>query len=378
MSLAKKEKFDVVIVGAGAAGVGMGSLLRLLGVKKFILLERQEVGASFGKWPREMNFITPSFPGHGFGMLDLNAVVPNTSPGHIFKSEHPDGQSYRIYLKSVAAHFELPVRTGVDVTGIVPLPAGGLDIETDNGTIRSRFVIWAAGEYQYPSLDAFPGSEHCIHNSAVASWRDIKGEDVVVIGGFESGIDAAVNLAALGKKVSVYDREEAWKGESSDPSCSLSPYTSRRLISAVDTGLLTLNGNSDIKGVKKTDGGYVVSNGRKRLFTSSPPILATGFKSSLVLARNLFEWEEKENYPLLTEKDESTITPGLFLTGPNVRHGELIFCFIYKFRQRFAVIASELAGRLGRRKLDESVLDFYREKGMFLDDLSCCGDECQC
>lgn len=378
MNSAKKEKFDVVIVGAGAAGVGMGSLLRLLGLRKFILLERHEVGASFGKWPREMNFITPSFPGHGFDMLDLNAVVPNTSPGHIFKLEHPDGQSYRIYLKSVATHFELPVRTGVDVARIEPRQAGSFDIQTNKGAIRSRFVIWAAGEYQYPALDAFPGSEHCIHNSAVSSWRDIKGGDVVVIGGFESGIDAAVNLTALGKKVSVYDREEAWKSESSDPSCSLSPYTSRRLISAVDSGRLTLSGNSGIGDVKKTDGGYILSNGAKKLFTSNPPVLATGFKSSLVMVRDLFEWEEKESYPLLTEHDESTVTPGLFLTGPNVRHGELIFCFIYKFRQRFAVIASELAERLGRRKLDESVLDFYRRKGMFLDDLSCCGDECEC
>jgi hypothetical protein len=92
----------------------------------------------------------------------------------------------------------------------------------------------------------------------------------------------------------------------------------------------------------------------------------------------LFEWKDKENYPMLNEHDESTITPGLFLIGPNVRHDDLIFCFIYKFRQRFAVVAKEISSRLRKRKTDTSVLDFYREKGMFLDDMSCCGNDCRC
>ena len=32
--------------------------------------------------------------------------------------------------------------------------------------------------------------------------------------------------------------------------------------------------------------------------------------------------------PLLNQVDESTKTPGLFLVGPAVRHGELSFCFV--------------------------------------------------
>ena len=67
-----------VIVGAGAAGIGCGVVLKDLGLERFTILERHQVGASFSRWPEEMNFITPSFPSHGFGLLDLNAVTLKT------------------------------------------------------------------------------------------------------------------------------------------------------------------------------------------------------------------------------------------------------------------------------------------------------------
>ena len=53
------NQFDVIVVGAGAAGVGMGVVLQDLGVTNFTLLERHEVGASFRRWPQEMRFISP-------------------------------------------------------------------------------------------------------------------------------------------------------------------------------------------------------------------------------------------------------------------------------------------------------------------------------
>ena len=47
--------------------------------------------------------------------------------------------------------------------------------------------------------------------------------------------------------------------------------------------------------------------------------------------------------PLLNDVDESTKTPGLFLVGPAVRHQHMSLCFVYKFRQRFGVVADEIA-----------------------------------
>ena len=77
----------------------------------------------------------------------------------------------------------------------------------------------------------------------------------------------------------------------------------------------------------------------------------------------------------MCDEDESSHTPGLFVTGPMVRHDAAIFCFIYKFRQRFAVVANAIAKRL---VVDPEPLEKYRKKQMFLDDLSCCGEECEC
>ena len=81
-----------------------------------------------------------------------------------------------------------------------------------------------------------------------------------------------------------------------------------------------------------------------------------------------------QNSPLLTEEDESTKTPGLFLVGPAVRHGELSFCFVYKFRQRFGVVADAICKGLGHDTA--AAVEQARKMNMFLDDFSCCKSAC--
>ena len=67
--------------------------------------------------------------------------------------------------------------------------------------------------------------------------------------------------------------------------------------------------------------------------------------------------------------------PGVFLVGPTVRHGEHSFCFVYKFRQRFGIVANAICRGLGRRDTDISV-GICRKQNMFLDDLKCCEGTC--
>ena len=370
------RSFDIVVVGAGAAGVGLGVTLRHLGIENFVILDRADVGASFLRWPRQTRFITPSFNSNQFGALDLNTVCPHTSPAYSLGVEHPTGAEYAGYLQGVAEYYDLPVETGVDVRSVATgTRHKGFRVETSRGEVRARFVVWAGGEVQYPRTNGFDGAELCLHNSKVTSWDDLGGDERCIIGGSESGADAAVALAASGRRAVVFDREEPWERTGPDPSQLLAPFTKARLNSAVDSGRVTLRGGCAVLEVRRKDNGYRLAlDDGVVVDCVEKPILASGFVGSASLVRSLFEWRA-DGFPLLTEHDESTVTKGLFLVGPQVRQGDVIFCFIYKFRQRFAVVANQIARRL---RVSAKPLEEYRRYGMYLDDLSCCGDDCVC
>ncbi len=362
-----------VIVGAGAAGIGIARALQEIGVP-FVILERHDVGGSFRRWPSEMRFITPSFPSNSFGTLDLNSIAVGTSPAFTLGCEHPTGSQYANYLVSVVDYFDLPVKTGIDVLSVTPRPTGGFELETSVGQMNAQTIIWAAGEFQYPRQTLFPGAQHCVHNSRVKSWKRLTGDDFVVIGGYESGVDAAVHLANAGKRVTVLERNAVWNSDDSDPSITLSPFTWDRLMETPDDRI-ELHDEVEVERVEKQRGQYaVVAASGEKFVTKRKPILATGFDGSVRLVRDHFDWRD-DGFPLLNSVDESTLAPGLFLVGSLVRHERLVFCFIYKFRQRFGVVANEIGRRMG---IDTAALQKYRFWGMYLDDLSCCGSECVC
>jgi len=374
MNRQNQSCFDVLVIGAGAAGIGVGIALKHAGVENFLIIDRHRVGASFDRWPAETRFITPSFPTNSIGMLDLNSVAIGVSPAFSLGVEHPTGQEFASHLRDVAKHFELPIQPGVDVRRIT-LDGDRFVIETGERQMYAKHLIWAAGEFQYPRLNGFVGAEHCVHTSQIKSYEALTGDDWVIIGGYESGVDAAYHLAANDRKVKLFDKGCPWKDESSDPSVALSTYSLERMTEEFFEAAVELFPHSPIQAVRKFDSDYEVKLIDGRHFTTKqPPILATGFEGSTKLVRDLFEARE-DGYPLLSTNDESTITPGMFLCGPSVRHEQHVFCFIYKYRQRFAVVAKAIATRLG---LPAEELEMYRKWGMYLDDLSCCGEECAC
>ena len=367
------ELHDAIIVGAGAAGVGVAIALSHAGVENFLLIDRKEVGSSFESWPDETRFITPSFPSNSIGMLDLNSIAVGVSPAFSMRVEHPTGSEFAKHLQDLASFFELPLQENTDVKSIEKKD-GIFHVVTDEGTFISNNVIWAAGEYQYPQMRGFTGSELCRHTSTVPNYGQLEGDDFLIIGGYESGFDAAYHLAKRGCKVHLFDKESPWNEESSDPSISLSTFSFERMRDPTFEENVKLFAQTPIRSVTLNDGIYEVTTADFQTFQSKQqPLLASGFDGSHRFVSDFFE-QRDDGFPLLSDRDESTIVPGMFLAGPSVRHGSLIFCFIFKYRQRFGIVAEAIASSIGIPT--DEFIDAYRSWGMYLDDLSCCGQEC--
>lgn len=371
--MAPSPTLDALVVGAGPAGIGTALALAAVENLTFGVLERGRIGQTFLDWPTQQTFLTPSFTGNGFGATDLNAVHPETSPAFSLGADYLTGAQYAKYLRSVVKHFRVPVMDDNEVIA-VQRHTSGFEVLSARGPVVARSLVWAGGEFSEPLSPRMPGSAHTDHSRSPEAWEPRQG-DVVVIGGYESGIDIACHHVSAGATVTVVDDEHPWDaGTGSDPSFRLAPRSRQRLNEATTTGRLRLV-EARAVGVKQDADGYTVRLGDGQALPSTTrPIAATGFGAGLGPVDHLFA-ARPDGWPALDDDDQSTVTPGLFLSGPAVRHGGLKFCFIYKFRQRFAHIARVIGERAGK---DTGALEAWRKAGMLTDDLSCCGVECAC
>lgn len=364
---------DAIVIGAGPAGIGTALALAAVEDLTFGVLERGQIGQTFVDWPTDQTFLTPSFTGNGFGATDLNAVHPETSPAFSLGVDYPTGAQYARYLRSVVKHFRVPVLDQSDVTAVAQHEQG-FELQCSRGPVLARSVVWAGGEFHDPLDPRVSGGGLIDLARTTEAWLPRSGR-VIVIGGYESGIDIACHHVEHGADVTVVDRSTPWDaGTGSDPSFRLAPRSRIRLQSATATGRLRLV-DAHARGVKRAGDEWVVSldNGT-RVGADSRPIAATGYGPGLGPVGHLFA-TRPDGWPELDTDDQSTLAPGLFLSGPAIRHGGLKFCFIYKFRQHFAHIARVIGER---SKKDTGGLDAWRSAGMLTDDLSCCGVECAC
>lgn len=365
----------ITIIGAGAAGIGMGVALKQLGCQDFQILERGEIGESFQNWPMETRFITPSFTSNGFGMPDLNAVSMETSPAYTIGTEHLSGPQFSKYLRLVAKTYELPIYTKTRVVDILP-NIDGYTIVTDHETIATKYLIMAVGQYTFPKLTDHP--ENIIHYSQVHSWQNIDSKNQVIVGGNESGVDAAIHLAQLGHKILMITENTGLRATSADPSIRLAPYTRHRFLDLPKNTAdnITLQENISLQSVTQKDQQYhlLFADGRT-ITTPDKPIVCTGFNPGALASWPQF-FESNKGDIILNNVDESTVAKNIFVIGPDVRHQDAIFCYIYKFRQRFGVIINEIAQREGWDI--GNFVAVNRANSFYLDDCSACDVTCNC
>ncbi|MEY2513670.1 MAG: putative flavoprotein involved in transport [bacterium] len=202
------EHNDVVVVGAGHAGLAVSHELTQAGVSH-VVLEKGQIGLSWrGLWD-------------SFCLMTPNWNV--RLPGLRCDEHDPDAFMHRddvvAFLERYAARFHAPVSEGVDVTGLHAATGGGLLLETSAGEIAARTVVVCSGAYQRPwrpaAASALPA--HPLQIDA-CDYRDPSGLPagaVLVVGSGQSGCQIAEECCEAGRDVFV--------------ACGRAPWVSRRI-----------------------------------------------------------------------------------------------------------------------------------------------------
>ncbi|RAZ86984.1 pyridine nucleotide-disulfide oxidoreductase [Mesorhizobium hawassense] len=187
------RRADVVIIGAGQAGLALSHCLGQAGIDH-VVLERGRIGERWRSqsW-RSLRLLTPNW---------LNAL-----PGSPYKGGDPDGfMSKAAFVESLeryAWQWHAPVETNIEVIS-AKRTADGFALRANTGDWAARAVVVATGHCDRPVIPF--GAETIraplsIHASQYRSPGELPGGGVLVVGASSSGVQIADELARAGRRV---------------------------------------------------------------------------------------------------------------------------------------------------------------------------------
>ncbi|MDO8051463.1 alkyl hydroperoxide reductase subunit F [Janthinobacterium sp. SUN211] len=176
-ALNKKDVFDVLIVGGGPAGAAAAIYAARKGIKTGVLAER-----------------------FGGQVLDTLAIE------NFISVKETDGPKFAMALEQHVKEYEVDIMNTQRAAKLTP---GKLvQIETANGAIlKAKTVILATGA-RWREINVPGEKEYRNHGVAYCPHCDgplFKGKRVAVIGGGNSGVEAAIDLAGLVKHVTLIE-----------------------------------------------------------------------------------------------------------------------------------------------------------------------------
>jgi putative flavoprotein involved in K+ transport len=182
------RRYEVVVVGAGQAGLAIGYFLARRGLHFLIVEADDSVGSAWRSRWESLTLFTPR--------------RYDSLPGLVFPGD-PEGYPTRTetiaYLDQYAAKFELPIQLDSKVQALTRA-AGRYLLALDEETIEAAQVVVATGPFQAPLVPPFAKGLAPevvqMHSTGYRNPGSVPGRTVLVVGGGNTGFQIAAELAA--------------------------------------------------------------------------------------------------------------------------------------------------------------------------------------
>lgn len=183
-------KVQVVVIGAGAAGLATAACLLRRGIRPLVLDRGTVVGQSWADRYDRLHLHTPRIQSHLPGYR-----LPASAGRWVARDDVVR------YLTAYAAKHRIDVRFGATVTSVRRV-ADGYQLTGDGIDITSSHVVIATGLNSLPVMPSWPGVDSfagtLIHATDYRNATPYRGRDVLVVGVGNSGAEIAADLAESG------------------------------------------------------------------------------------------------------------------------------------------------------------------------------------
>lgn len=192
------ENVSAIVVGGGPCGLAAAISLQNIGLSP-IIIEKGNVVEAIYKYPTHQTFFSTS------EKLSIGDVP------FIIEGRKPKRNQALVYYREVAKLKNLKIHR-FETVERVEKQRDIFEVHTSKSTYKTPIVIIATGYYDHPNLLGIPGEELPKVSHYFKEGHPYFDTDVVVIGGKNSSVDAALELHKAGARVTVVYRGSEYSG----------------------------------------------------------------------------------------------------------------------------------------------------------------------
>lgn len=328
---AVRDAVDLLVIGAGPTGIAVGAEATRAGLS-CRLVDRGPLVAALVDYPAEMQFFTTR------ERLEI-AGVPFALP-----EEKPNRRQAIAYYQAVAAKFALPLALGQQVTAIEARPDGGFLVrarDREGGDVEhaARAVAVATGYFSNPLKLGVPGEDlPWVRSRYREPWSHFD-QSVVVVGGGNSGAEAALELMRHGARVTLVHRGAA-------PKATVKYWVRPDLENRIAEGTIAARFEARVEAF--VPGGVRVSvHGRAETLPADAAYVLIGYAPDPALLLDAGVRVDPESLvPRFDERTCETDVRGLYVAGTVQAGRETHRIFIENSRDHAPRLVAHLAARL--------------------------------
>lgn len=324
----KPINLDVFIIGAGPIGLACAIEIKKLGLA-YVVCDKGCLVNSLYHYPQTMTFFSTA---ERLEIGGLPFVSLLSKPGRAEALE---------YYRRVAAYYQIPLRLFDGVEQVCPMPNGGFAISTSKGRFIAKKVIVATGFYDRPVMLDVPGENLPKVSHYYKDPHFYAFQDVLVVGGNNSAVDAALECWRKGARVTMV-MVEAGIGE------RVKYWVRPDIENRINEGSITAYVSSSIQAIRPWEVDIKTPTGRVTI-PNDWVLAMTGYKPDFGLLNKMGVELSRDGkfYPSYNPQTMETNVPGLYLAGVVVGGMDTHVWFIENSREHAKLIAAHLRPLFG-------------------------------